>query len=182
MVNGSYLIGRKARSILNANQEADVKVPRVYMAFTSHNPVCTVGYIIMEYIDAPDCKWVARAMDTLIHIEAPSTVPGHIDDGVAIHSMFSEWASVIKHESSKKLQDHVNVILSVVQCYYPEGCIREQDPQVYSESTREQGRKRHFNNVFRLRMLPCPRLRRLPNRYPTSASHFRRPRPHQPTP
>ena len=63
---------------LNAKPEAGVKVPGVYMAFTSPHPACTIGYIIMEYIAAPDCKnsdyeWVVQAVDTLIHIEVLPT-------------------------------------------------------------------------------------------------------------
>lgn len=42
---------------LNANlPKAGVKVPRVYMAFTSPHPFCPIGYIVMEYIGAPDCR------------------------------------------------------------------------------------------------------------------------------
>ncbi|KAK0460847.1 hypothetical protein IW261DRAFT_1349286, partial [Armillaria novae-zelandiae] len=50
----------------------------------------------------------ARAVDTLIHIEAPSSVPGHISGGAVVHSMFTELASDVKYESSKELQDHAN--------------------------------------------------------------------------
>jgi hypothetical protein len=80
---------------LNAKPEAGVKVPGVYMAFTSPHPACTIGYIIMDYIAAPDCKnsnyeRVAQAVDTLIHIEAPSSVPGHFGGGAAVHSLFFE--------------------------------------------------------------------------------------------
>jgi hypothetical protein len=42
---------------LNINfPEASVRVPSVYMAFTSPHPFWPIGYIIMEYIDAPDCR------------------------------------------------------------------------------------------------------------------------------
>lgn len=99
---------------LNAKPEAGVKVPRVYMAFTSTHPFCTIGYIIMEHIAAPDCKGtdyerVARAVDTLVHIKAPSSVPGHFNGGAAVHNIFLDWGeSGIKYETSKELQDHVN--------------------------------------------------------------------------
>jgi hypothetical protein len=43
-----------AKSLI-ANSAADVRVPRVYAAFSRTGPDWDIGYIIMEYIDAPDC-------------------------------------------------------------------------------------------------------------------------------
>jgi len=96
-----------------------VKAPRVYMAFTSFHPspACTLGYIVMEYISAPDCtkrdyKRVARAVDALIHIKAPSgAAPGAIGGGPVIHNVFFNWESEVRYETSKELQDHLNRIL-----------------------------------------------------------------------
>ena len=41
---------------LETKPEIGVKVPRVYMTFTSAHSFCDIGYIIIEYMDAPDCK------------------------------------------------------------------------------------------------------------------------------
>lgn len=40
--------------ITNLNSAAGVGVPRVHTAFSMDNPFCTVDYIVMQYIDAPD--------------------------------------------------------------------------------------------------------------------------------
>ena len=83
------------------------------MAFTNPHPFWPIGYIVMEYIDAPNCRnrdyeRVARAVDMLIHIEAPSALPGQVGGGEVVHSFFPDWASGIKYQTSKELQDHVN--------------------------------------------------------------------------
>lgn len=41
---------------LETMPEIGVKVPRVYMTFTSAHSFCDIGYIIIEYMAAPDCK------------------------------------------------------------------------------------------------------------------------------
>jgi hypothetical protein len=58
---------------LSTNPEAGVRVPRVYTAFWSDESGFRTGYIVMEYIDAPDCdegdeQLVAGAVQTLISI------------------------------------------------------------------------------------------------------------------
>jgi hypothetical protein len=65
---------------LNAKPEAGVRVPRVYDFFSRVIPEYTMGYIVMEYIDAPDCTetnvgLVAHAVQTLISLKAPSSAP-----------------------------------------------------------------------------------------------------------
>jgi hypothetical protein len=50
----------------------------------------------------------SEGVDTLIHIEAPSAVSGQVGGGEVVHSFFPDWASGIKYETSKELQDHVN--------------------------------------------------------------------------
>src|SRR5258707_14058577 len=40
---------------LNAQPEATVRVPRVYDAFSISTIDWPIGFIVMEYIDAPDC-------------------------------------------------------------------------------------------------------------------------------
>ena len=41
---------------LETKPEIGVKVPRDYMTFTSAHSFCDIGYIIIEYMAAPDCK------------------------------------------------------------------------------------------------------------------------------
>ncbi|KAF8325328.1 uncharacterized protein EI90DRAFT_2999968 [Cantharellus anzutake] len=103
---------------LNAKPEDGVKVPQVFMAFTSPHPACTIGFIIMEYIAAPDCtsgdyERVAQAVNTLIRIKAPNSVPGPIGGGAVVHSFFPEWTSGIRYKTSKELQSHLNQILKI---------------------------------------------------------------------
>jgi hypothetical protein len=78
---------------LNAEPDAGVKVPSVYMAFTSPHSLCSIGHIVMEYIDAADCKHsdyrqVARAVNTLIRVKGPSSAPGHLGGGAVVHNFF----------------------------------------------------------------------------------------------
>src|SRR5690349_2808200 len=41
---------------LSANPAVGVRVPRVYMAFSTDNSDFPICYIVMEYIDTPDCN------------------------------------------------------------------------------------------------------------------------------
>ncbi|TFK68005.1 hypothetical protein BDN72DRAFT_821843 [Pluteus cervinus] len=77
----------------------------------------TVGHIIMEYVDAPDCqesdvKLIAKAIERLIHVPAPiSAAPGPVGGGQAIHTFFYEWESCITYQTLEELEEHVNGIL-----------------------------------------------------------------------
>ena len=57
-----------------------MQVPRVYAAFLREDTsVWTTGYIVMRYIDAPDCgerdhQLVTRVVQTLISVKGPSSV------------------------------------------------------------------------------------------------------------
>lgn len=52
------------------------------------HPLCPIGHIVIEYSDALDCnvghEQVAGAVDTLIHIEVPTHVPGHFGGGAVV--------------------------------------------------------------------------------------------------
>ena len=66
--------------ITNLNSAAGVGVPRVHTAFSIDNPFCTVGYIVMQYIDALDSgegdhQLVVKAVQTLISKKGSSSVP-----------------------------------------------------------------------------------------------------------
>jgi hypothetical protein len=99
--------------VLSANPAAGVQVPRVYMAFSSDNPNLPIGYIVMEYIDAPDCdegddQLVAKAVQTLISIQGPDSVPGPFGGGRVIHNFFMDWTSAITYDTVEELQAHMN--------------------------------------------------------------------------
>ena len=98
---------------LIANSLAGVRVPRVYAAFERDTPVCVIGYIVMQYIDAPDCgegdyQLVSRAVQTLISVKGPSSVPGPVGGGWVIHNFFVDWTSEITYETVDELQQHIN--------------------------------------------------------------------------
>ena len=98
---------------LDAHPEADIKVAHVFATFTSPHPASTIGYIVMEHINAPDCddshhEQVAKAVAALLRIEAPNDVPGHYGGGAVVHSLFFEWESEIKYESKEELENHLN--------------------------------------------------------------------------
>ncbi|KDQ12843.1 hypothetical protein BOTBODRAFT_175989 [Botryobasidium botryosum FD-172 SS1] len=100
--------------VLNAEPETDVTVPRVYVAFMSTRGI---GYIVMEFIDAPDCtsrdvKLVAQAIKKLISIRGPSLAPGHVGGGHAVHTFFvDDRTAPFPYETVKELEEHVNGIL-----------------------------------------------------------------------
>jgi hypothetical protein len=98
---------------LNANQRPPCGSLGVYNAFSRANPAYPIGYIVMEYIDAPDCdegddQLVARAVQTLICIQGPSSAPGPVGGGRVIHNFSTEWTSAITYYTVKKLQEHMN--------------------------------------------------------------------------
>lgn len=80
---------------LNAKPETNVRVLRVHAFFSTTSIEWTIGYIVMEYIEAPDCteededvKLVAQAVQTLISIRGPSSAPGPVGGGVIVHNFF----------------------------------------------------------------------------------------------
>ncbi|KAG8955869.1 hypothetical protein FRC04_006316 [Tulasnella sp. 424] len=103
----------------NAKPEADVRVPRVYDAFSMAYPDWPIGYIVMEYIDAPDCtnrdvKLVAQAVQTLISVRGPSSAPGPVGGGPVVHWFFvDERTSPFTYETVEELQQHINGILKL---------------------------------------------------------------------
>ena len=68
-----------------------MRVLQVYKAFSSDNPRCRIGYIVMEHLDAPDCdegddQLVARTVQTLISVTGPGSksAPGPVGGGRVI--------------------------------------------------------------------------------------------------
>jgi hypothetical protein len=99
---------------LEAKPEANVRVPRVYDAFSVATKYWPIGYIVMEYIDAPDCtrknaKLVARAVQTLISVRGPSSAPGHVGGGLAVHTFFADDRTAsFRYRTVDELEQHVN--------------------------------------------------------------------------
>ena len=83
------------------------------MRLSREMPPTFPSYIVMEYIDAPDCgerdhQLVAGAVQTLIDIKGPSSATGPVSGGPIVHNFFMEWTSDITYESVGKLQQHIN--------------------------------------------------------------------------
>lgn len=99
---------------LNANPEATVRVPRVYDAFSIATTTWPIGFIVMEYIDAPYCtrkdvKLVAPAVQTLISVRGPNSAPGHVGGGPVVHTFFvDDQTSPFRYETVYELEQHVN--------------------------------------------------------------------------
>ncbi|KAG8909767.1 hypothetical protein FRC01_006736 [Tulasnella sp. 417] len=105
-----------AAKALSDNAVAGVRVPRVYDAFSVTVLGCPIGYIVMEYIDAPDCgcgdeQLVARAVQALINVQTPDTTPGPVGGGRVFHTFFTEWTSPVAYDTVEQLQQHINGIL-----------------------------------------------------------------------
>ncbi|KAI0277196.1 hypothetical protein BGY98DRAFT_1177311 [Russula aff. rugulosa BPL654] len=93
------------------NSLAGVRVPRVYAAFERDTPVCVIGYIVMQYIDAPDCG----EGDYQLVARGPSSVPGPVGGGWVIHNFFVDWTSEITYETVDELRQHINGIIKYME-------------------------------------------------------------------
>ncbi|KAJ7293904.1 hypothetical protein C8J57DRAFT_1041333 [Mycena rebaudengoi] len=104
---------------LESSTDHTVRVPRVYDYFSMPSRYLNNGYIVMEYIDAPDCtkkdvKLIARAVQTLIGVRGPSSIPGHVGGGFVVHNFFlDEWKPPFKYNTVNELEQHINGILRV---------------------------------------------------------------------
>ncbi|KIY44911.1 hypothetical protein FISHEDRAFT_77130 [Fistulina hepatica ATCC 64428] len=103
---------------LDANPEVAVRIPRVYDAFTIPTRFFKMGHIVMQHIDAPDCEesdveLVAKAVEWLICLKAPSFAPGPAGGGPVVHTFFYDWVSRITYNTVEELEDHVNGILAL---------------------------------------------------------------------
>jgi hypothetical protein len=101
------------RGFLIANTAVGVRVPWVYAAFSRDTSDCAFGYIVTQYINAPDCgegdhRLVAIAVQTLINVEGPSSAPRPVGGGRAIRNFFVDWTSAITCNTVDELQQHVN--------------------------------------------------------------------------
>ncbi|KDQ11103.1 hypothetical protein BOTBODRAFT_114818 [Botryobasidium botryosum FD-172 SS1] len=102
---------------LDAKPETIVRVPRVHACFTTTTTSWSIGYIVMEYVDAPDCtledfRLVAQAVQTLISVRGPSSAPGHVGGGLVVHNFFVyDETSPFIYKTVDELESHVNGIL-----------------------------------------------------------------------
>ena len=94
---------------LQADNNPDVRAPRVYLAFKWG----AFGYIVSEFIDGRMCDnsdtaLIAAAVKTLIAIPSPSSTPGPVGGGRIEHPFFVDRKSLIWYESVEELESHVN--------------------------------------------------------------------------
>ena len=106
---GEAMTQRFVAQYLQANNNRDVRAPRIYLAFTWGD----FGYIVSEFIDGRMCNnsdaaLVAAAVQALIAIPSPSSRPGPVGGGLIEHPFFVDRTSSIQYESVEDLEDHVN--------------------------------------------------------------------------
>lgn len=95
--------------VVNGDGAAPVRVPYVYLSFTSKD----TGYIVMEYIDGVICRnadvrLVAAAVQFLINIRGPTAQPGPIGGGLICHDFFIDRKSSLTYSSVGMLENHIN--------------------------------------------------------------------------
>ncbi|KAJ3513988.1 hypothetical protein NLJ89_g2644 [Agrocybe chaxingu] len=97
-----------AANALASTPDSDVRVPRVFHAFTRKHPACTIGFIVMQHIEGADCDsgdvdLMAKAVQKLIGVRAPSLTLGHVGGGAVVHSFFLDWIPVADYKSVEDL-------------------------------------------------------------------------------
>ena len=102
--------------ILDRNPDAPVRSPCVYLAFQRG----FFGYIVMEYIhgkmcDNSDADLVAAAVQSLIDIKSPTSVPGPVGGGFIRHPFFIDRTASRQYNSSKQLEDHINRVSVLIR-------------------------------------------------------------------
>ncbi|KAI5984658.1 hypothetical protein EDD15DRAFT_2390407 [Pisolithus albus] len=134
----------------------DLQAPRVFHAFSAEYYGCSIGYIAMEFIEGIDCdsndvELVAKAVQTLISLEAPPTATlGHIGGGTRsiVHSFFPEWLPNANYKSDQDFYDHIHKILKFLRIDFhgdisPHGrflCPCDFNPGNFRKRTMEDGR------------------------------------------
>lgn len=115
MTVGEALTQDMVAKVFNADPDAVVRVPRVYQAFWTERVEFHIGfktgYIVMEYIDAPDCdegdfQLVAEAVQSLISVKGPSSAPGPVGGGPVVHPLY-DGESPITYATVKELERHM---------------------------------------------------------------------------
>ena len=99
---------------LNAKLDGTVQVPRVYDAFSIITTAWPIRFIVMEYLDAPDCtrkdvRLVVHAVQMLISVRGPSSAPGHVGGGRVVHTfLVDDRMSPYRYETVDELEQDVN--------------------------------------------------------------------------
>ncbi|CUA77050.1 hypothetical protein RSOLAG22IIIB_12511 [Rhizoctonia solani] len=110
---GEALTQNYVANIVNADEDAVVLIPRVYLAFQYKG----AGYIAMEYIPGNDCSQddvdaIAVAVKRLGSVDSPTRSPGPVGGGMITHRFFYDHQSDIQYNSLQDLQEHINNILT----------------------------------------------------------------------
>ncbi|KAI6013062.1 hypothetical protein BKA83DRAFT_17857 [Pisolithus microcarpus] len=91
---------------------SDLQVSRVFHAFSAEYCGCSIGYIAMEFIEIIDCdsndaELAAKAVQTLIGLQAPQTATfGHVGGG----AFFPEWLPNANYKSNQDFYAHIHKI------------------------------------------------------------------------
>lgn len=98
---------------LSTRGRGNVKVPRVYSFIVQAKR----QYMVMELIDGSICDethvpQIARALEELITIQAPTMAPGPVKPGPIDHWFFRDGVSSVTYPSVFDLQRHLNRILA----------------------------------------------------------------------
>jgi len=107
--------------VVNGDATAPVRVPSVFLTFESNR----WGFIVMEFIDGETCddqdsNDVAIALQFLVNIEGPNSVPGPIGGGRIRHPFFIDRESEVPYDSVGLLQAHVNsVSVTIRLAFHP---------------------------------------------------------------
>ncbi|KAI1786756.1 hypothetical protein LXA43DRAFT_754108 [Ganoderma leucocontextum] len=135
---------------------SDVQVPRVFHAFTADYFGTSIGYIATEHIDGVDCdsndvELVAKAVQTLISLQAPPTATlGHFGCGTEsiVHSFFPEWLPNAIYQSDQDFCDHIRNIFQYLRINHQGDlsshdrflCPSDFNPGNFRKRTTEDGR------------------------------------------
>ncbi|EIM91143.1 uncharacterized protein STEHIDRAFT_136955 [Stereum hirsutum FP-91666 SS1] len=134
---------------------SSVQVASVFRAFTADYHGCRVGYITMQYIEGTDCDskdvdLIARAVEALINLRAPSTATlGHFgsDTSSIVHSFFPEWLPNADYRTDQDFYDHIQKILKMLRIDFQGDisdydrylCLSDFNPGNFRKSTTPDG-------------------------------------------
>jgi len=98
---------------VNEDGNGIVRIPVVYFAFRYEE----LGYIVMQYVGDRDCNKgdfpeIALALERLLQIPSPTSVPGPFNGGAIMHRFFAESMSSVPYSSVELLEEHINAILA----------------------------------------------------------------------
>jgi hypothetical protein len=105
---------------VNEDGNGIVRIPVVYFAFRYED----LGYIVMQYVGDRDCNKgdfpkIALALERLLQIPSPTSVPGPFNGGVITHRFFAESKSSVSYNSVELLEEHINAVSSPLNSSRP---------------------------------------------------------------